>query len=235
MDDWVPAPNIGRHPDIYERENEALARDGRLDEALRSIADWHGRRLLDIGCGTGFWLPRYGRDASEVVGVEPDPDLLARAAERTEPLAHVHVHRGSAEALGVDGPFDVAHARFAYFFGAGAERGLTEVRRRLAPGGVFIAVDNSWTGGDFAELLRDATTGNASHDPDAIAAWWAEQGAERVEVEAGWEARSAEELEAILRIEFPKRVVDRFVARHDAHALSYRMALYVVRNDDHPS
>ena len=231
MNDWVPAPNIGRHPDTYERENEALARDGRLDDALRAVADWRAKRLLDIGCGTGFWLPRYA-DAAEVVGIEPDPQLLERARTRVATVGHVDALPGSAEHPGLgDRRFDVVHARFAYFFGAGAEAGLAAVRRLLAPGGVFVAVDNSWSGGDFAELLRDATTGNASHDPDAIARWWAAQGAERVEVEAGWAARSPDELEEILRIEFPSDVVDRFVARHPGRsALTYRMLLYVVRS-----
>lgn len=227
--DWVPAPNIQRHPAIYELENEALARDGRLDQALRDIADWRGRRLLDIGCGTGFWLPRYA-DARVVVGVEPDPGLLPLAQARVAGLGHVSAALGSAEQLPVEAAsFDVVHARFAYFFGAGAERGLAEVRRVLAPGGCFVAIDNSWSHGHFAELLRDAVGGNADHDPDAIAAWWRDQGAERTEISAGWQATSPAELESILRIEFPAETIDRYVARRREAALTYAMALYVVR------
>ena len=227
--DFVPAPNLGRNPELYERENEALARDGRLDVALRAIADWRGRRLLDVGCGTGFWLPRYA-DAALVLGVEPDPSLLSRARARVADIAHVSARSGSAEHLPVeDGSFDVVHARFAYFFGPGAERGLAEVRRVLAPGGCFVAVDNSWASGDFAELLRDAVGGNADHDPEATDAWWRARGAERVEVAAGWTANDAAELAAILRIEFPAATVDRFVARRRAVSLSYAMALFVVR------
>lgn len=229
LPDFVPAPNIGRHPQVYERENEAIARDGRLDAALARIAPWRGRRLLDIGCGTGFWLGRYAETAATVVGVEPDPRLLERARARDLPPS-VQLRHGSAEHLPLDdASIDVAHARFAYFFGAGAEAGLAEVRRVLAPGGVFVAMDNDWSGGDFADLLRDAVGGNASHDPTAIAAWWAQQGAERHVAEAGWSARSPTELERILRIEFPADTVDRFVARHTAASLSYRVALYVVR------
>ncbi len=227
--DFVPAPNIRSSPDLYERENEAIARDGRLDAALARLAPYAGRRLLDIGCGTGFWLPRYAETAARVIGVEPDPDLRARALCRAMP-PHCSVLAGSAEHLPVaDASVDIAHARFAYFFGAGAERGLAEVRRVLAPGGTFIAIDNDWSTGDFADLLRDAVGGNASHDPHAIAEWWARQGADRRVVSAGWQAQSASELEAILRIELPADTVDRFVARHRGSALSYSMALYVVR------
>ena len=39
LNDFVKAPNIGHHPDTYERENEAIARDGRLDAALERLAN----------------------------------------------------------------------------------------------------------------------------------------------------------------------------------------------------
>ncbi|MFP4554742.1 MAG: class I SAM-dependent methyltransferase, partial [Actinomycetota bacterium] len=121
---------------------------------------------------------------------------------------------------------DVVHARFAYFFGPESDQGLTEVARVLAPGGVFIAIDNSWTGGDFAGLLRSATGGNASVDPDATDRWWSERGAVRHELHGGWVARSGEELARILRIEFPDEIVNRFVADRRSSFISYRFALY---------
>lgn len=230
LDDWRPAPNIGRHPEIYERENEAIARDGRLESALLEIADPAGKHLLDIGCGTGFWLPRWST-ARRVTGVEPDPDLLERAQLRMADAPSVDVRHGSAEHLPLDDDsVDIAQARFAYFFGPGAESGLAEVHRVLAPGGVFIAVDNAWGQGDFAELLRGSSLGNAAIDPARTDAWWAARGASRVEVLAGWQATSPDELEEVLRIEFPGPVVDRWVADHPGQAaLTYAYALYVWR------
>lgn len=233
FDDWVRAPNIADNAGLYERENEALAADGRLDEALRSVADWSGQVLLDIGCGTGFWLPRYATDAAQVVGVEPDPELLAAAAGRTANLDNVEVRLGSAEHLPVlPATVDIAHARFAYFFGEGADAGLAEVERVLRPGGVFIAVDNDWGHGEFAELLRDATGGNADIDPDATDRWWRARGADRVHVQGAWRCQSPEELEAILRIEFPDETVDRFLERHPYRStIEYGFALFIWRPD----
>jgi SAM-dependent methyltransferase len=241
--DFVPAPNLGRHPDIYELENEALARDGRLDAALQRIAPWAGRRLLDVGCGSGFWLPRYAVRAGSVRGVEPDPALRARADERVAGLSGCTVHAGSAEHLGVpDASVDVAHARFAYFFGPGAEAGLAAIRRALASGGVFVAIDNAWTDGappaggpfDFEWLLRHATGGNASIDPAATAAWWAARGAERVEVRAGWQAPDADTLTRILGIEFPAATVSAFRARHCGASVEMTLALSIIRASEGP-
>ena len=229
--DFVRAPNISSDPDLYELENAAIRRNGRLDAALRSVADWTGLTLLDIGCGTGFWLPEYSMAAAEVIGVEPDPELLPLALRRVAHLGSVSVRSGSAEHLPVeDASVDVAHARFAYFFGGGAEPGLAEVLRVLAPGGVFVAIDNDWSWGEFADLLRMARTGKAALGPVAVRRWWAGQGAERVDVRAGWNAESPEQLERLLRLEFADGVVDRFLRRRSpTSSLTYGISLFVVR------
>ena len=215
LTDWMRAPNIAGDPSTYELENEAIARDGRLDRALLESAPWHDRVLLDIGCGTGFWLPRYADDAASVIGVEPDPALVELAARRCAGADRIDLRRGSAEHLPVDdGVVDVAHARFAYFFGSGSDAGLREVERVLAPSGVLVVVDNSRSGGDFARLLDAATGGNADDDPGETDRWWSARGAVRHEVEGGWAATSPDELEQILRIEFPGPVVDDFLSTH---------------------
>lgn len=228
--DWVRAPNIAGNPLLYERENEAIAADGRLDAALRTVADWAGQVLLDIGSGTGFWLPLYGHEARRVIGVEPDPELLTVAQARVRGLEHVVARHGSAEHLPVpDGSIDVAHARFAYFFGPGAEGGLDEVRRVLHPSGTFVAIDNDWGYGEFAELLRDADQGNAAIDPQATDRWWRARGAQRLDVRAAWRCSSPTELASILRMEFPTETVERFLRRHPGRsAISYGLALFVL-------
>jgi ubiquinone/menaquinone biosynthesis C-methylase UbiE len=122
--DWVFAPNIGGHPGIYEIENCALDPGGHVLAAMRRLAPWEGRTLVDLGCGTGFWLTGYARDAGRVVGIEPDPALRARAVARTRGLPVVEVMAGSAERLPLaDHSVDVVHARFAYFLAPGTDRG----------------------------------------------------------------------------------------------------------------
>jgi SAM-dependent methyltransferase len=122
--DWVFAPNIGEHPGIYEIENSALDPGGHVLAAMHRLAPWDGRTLVDLGCGTGFWLTGYARDAARVVGIEPDPALRARAVARTRGLPAVEVMPGSAEHLPLaDRSVDVVHARFAYFLAPGTGGG----------------------------------------------------------------------------------------------------------------
>jgi SAM-dependent methyltransferase len=122
--DWRFAPNIGGHPDVYEIENRALDPDGHVLAAMRNLAPWDGRTLVDLGCGTGFWLAGYARDAARVIGIEPDPALRARAEARIRGVPRAEVLPGSAEHLPLaDRSVHVVHARFAYFLSPGIVAG----------------------------------------------------------------------------------------------------------------
>ena len=74
-----PSPNIWGSPAVYEIENHAVDRGGLIESTMRSIADWAGKDVLDVGCGTGFHLPRFAASARSVVGIEPHPPLAAIA------------------------------------------------------------------------------------------------------------------------------------------------------------
>jgi SAM-dependent methyltransferase len=224
--DFQPAPNQGGDPGLYEVENRAMDPDGLVLGAMRKLAPWAGRTLVDLGCGSGYWLPGYAGEAGTVIGVEPDPALLALAAARDR---RVRVLAGSAEHLPLeDASVDVVHARFAYFWPPGCQAGLTEVLRVLKPGGALVVVDNDKRAGEFAGLLR-AAGGMAQGPADVTDAWWAARGASRTEVMSRWEFCSRGDFEAVLRLEFPGGVADRWLASHPgALGLSYGYVLFGV-------
>ncbi len=227
LPDFKHAPNQGGNIELYEVENQALDPDGHVLAAMRARAPWSGRTLLDLGCGSGYWLGGYADEAAQVIGVEPDPRLLPLAAARDP---RVRVLHGSAEHIPLAGhSVDVVHARFAYFFPPGCDAGLAEVMRVLRPGGTLVVVGNDLRAGEFAQLLRAAEGALVPGGGTQTDAWWAARGADRTTVRSMWRFTRRADLEAVLRMEFPLKVADPWLAaRPGALGLSYSYALFAV-------
>jgi ubiquinone/menaquinone biosynthesis C-methylase UbiE len=215
---------------VYELENRAVDSAGHVLSALRALAPWDGRTLLDLGCGTGYWLARYARQAGEVIGVEPDPRLRAAATARARDLPGTRVLAGSAERLPLPSrSVDVAHARFAYFLSPGGDAGLAEVLRVLRPGGILVAVDNDYRWGQFAGLLAAESAAPPRRTAAAIDSWWRERGAVRTEVHSELRFSSRADLAAVLEIELPAAVARSWLARNPAATgLTYGYVLFAV-------
>jgi SAM-dependent methyltransferase len=199
---------------------------------MRELAPWAGRVLLDLGCGSGYWLPGYCDEAAKVIGVEPDPTLLSLARRRPGGARLLH---GSAEHIPLpDETVDVAHARFAYLFPPGRDRGLAEVLRILRPGGTLVVVDNDLRHGQFAELLAASPAAAAQGGGAITDEWWAARGATRREVMSDWRFDSRSDLEAVLRLEFPPSVTQTWLQQHpDDLSLTYGYVLFAVTKEPH--
>ncbi|WP_211244232.1 class I SAM-dependent methyltransferase [Actinospica robiniae] len=227
LSDFSPAPNQGENAALYELENEAFDPESLVLAAMRARAPWRGRTLVDLGCGSGYWLTRYVDEAGEVVGVEPDERLLPLATARD---ARAKVLRGSAEHIPLpDESADVVHARFAYFFPPGCDAGLAEVMRVLRPGGTLIVIDNDLEHGDFATLLRSSAWAAAQGGGSPTDTWWAERGADRTTVHSEWRFKQREDFEAVLRMEFPAEIANQWLETHPERlGLSYSYALFAI-------
>jgi ubiquinone/menaquinone biosynthesis C-methylase UbiE len=186
--------------------------------------DWAGRDVLDLGCGTGFHLPRFASSAATVVGVEPHPDLVALARRRTRSLAGVTVLQGMAQSLPLpDASVDVVHARWAYFFGPGCEPGLAELDRVVRRGGTALVVDNDATRSTFGGWFR---RGYPNVDPAAVERFWSTHGWTRTPVDMGWRFSSRADLEAVVRIEFDAATAEAVLAEHDGTEVDYAVNLW---------
>ena len=191
---------------------------------MAALARWGGRTVLDVGCGTGFHLPRFADTAAQVIGVEPHPSLAAIARRRTRRLPNVEVREGLAESLPVaDASVDVAHARWAYFFGPGCEPGLAELDRVVRRGGTAFVVDNDPTRSTFGSWFRE---GYPEVDPEAVERFWSMRGWRRDPLDIRWEFRSRADFEAVVRIEFPTAVADLIVTTYDGTGVDYAINLW---------
>jgi len=221
----IPSPNIWESPDVYELENRAVDRDGVIEAAIRDIHDWERQDVLDVGCGTGFHLPRFAATAASVVGVEPHPPLVVRAGHRVAGLPNVRVVQASAADTTLPAnSVDVAHARWAYFFGPGCEPGLEELARVVRPGGTAFVVDNDATRSTFGTWFR---RGLPRYDCEAVERFWTRRGWSRRIVEIAWTFDSAEDFARVLRIEFPAPLADDILAADpDRTSVDYAVNLW---------
>lgn len=191
---------------------------------MAARASWAARTVLDVGCGTGFHLPRFATTAAEVVGVEPHPDLVAIARRRTRRLAHVRVEQGTAQALPLpDASVDVVHARWAYFFGPGSEPGLAELDRVVRRGGTAFVIDNDPTRSTFGGWFR---RGYPDVDPAAVERFWSGRGWTRDPVLMRWSFGSRADLEAVVRIEFAPATAEQILGEHAGTEVDYAVNLW---------
>jgi SAM-dependent methyltransferase len=206
----IPSPNIWDSPEVYELENLGVDRAGVIETAMREVHDWAGRDVLDIGCGTGFHLPRFATTARTVVGVEPHRPLVVRARRRVAALPSVRVVQAPAASTTLPhASVDVAHARWAYFFGPGCEPGLAELDRVMRPDGTAFVVDNDATRSTFGAWFRRSLPG---YDPEAVERFWLRQGWSRRPLDIAWTFDSPQDFSRVLRIEFPAALADEILA-----------------------
>jgi len=93
-----------------------------------------GRRVLDVGAGTGALTAELVRRGAEVAAADPSPPFAAALRER---FPGVEVEQAPAEQLPwPDGSFEAALAQLVVTFMRDAPAGVEEMRRVVRPGGV---------------------------------------------------------------------------------------------------
>ncbi|MDV5144204.1 class I SAM-dependent methyltransferase [Streptomyces sp. SBC-4] len=134
-----PAPRV-HHPlfaRFYARVSVSADARGGLAALRGELLSGLTGRVVEIGAGNGLNFAYYPAGVSEVVAVEPEPQLrrLAEEAARRATVP-VTVRPGTAEALPAeDGVFDAAVASLVLCTVRSVPQALAEVRRVLRPGG----------------------------------------------------------------------------------------------------
>jgi ubiquinone/menaquinone biosynthesis C-methylase UbiE len=162
--------------DIYQSRAEAYQRmiaaedvEGNLLRALEAVTPFEGKRVLDVGSGTGRLPQLLARKAEVMVGVDLHRAMLVESGRERERLgAHWELVQADARALPVASGWagvvmaGWAMGHFNSWFGAGwrkqIDRALAEMQRAAAPDGVLVIMETLGTGqlqpGAPTEALR---------------------------------------------------------------------------------
>jgi arsenite methyltransferase len=136
---------LAEQMEVVYRSRDVLRRRRLVYEALGAQP---GERILDVGCGPGFYaselLDQVGLEGS-VVGLDASPQMLAVAAHRSEGRRGVEFHQADATSLPVeDAGFDRAVCVQVLEYVSDVEAALREIHRALRPGGRAVIWDVDW-------------------------------------------------------------------------------------------
>lgn len=162
------------------------------------FVDWlapaRGLRWLDVGCGSGAFTELLSQRCAPAAldGIDPAEPQLAFA--RTRPgMNAARFRQGNAMALPfADDSFDAATMALVIFFVPDPAKGVAEMARVVAPGGIVAAYAWDMLGGGFPlAALRDSVAAMGITPPappsaaastiEALRTLWTEAGLEAIE------------------------------------------------------
>jgi ubiquinone/menaquinone biosynthesis C-methylase UbiE len=123
------------------------------EQTVEALGPMPGARVLDVGCGTGVFLPVLAElvgKTGRVVGLDHATDFLDTALRRMNELGladRVEVTHGDARHLPfAEADFDAAHCERLLMHLDDPTAALHEMRRVVRPGGTVIAAESDWAG-----------------------------------------------------------------------------------------
>jgi ubiquinone/menaquinone biosynthesis C-methylase UbiE len=144
--DHVPYVLGSDEAEMARLEQQARSLAAPTKALLQAAGIGEGMRVLDLGAGPGYvslLLAELVGPIGEVVGIDADPRMLARAEERRAEagVANVRYLDGDARTFHDPQPFDAIAERLFLFHLPDAVEVVRHHTRGLRPGGIFTAVD----------------------------------------------------------------------------------------------
>lgn len=111
--------------------------------AVAAMGNTSGRRVLEVGVGTGLNLSLY-RPGTEVTGIDFSQEMLDRAGERAarEGLAPRLFQMDAADLRFADGSFDIVYAPYVISVVPDPVIVLREMQRVCRPGGRLLVLNH---------------------------------------------------------------------------------------------
>ena len=136
--------DFGQVANSYARSREDIPVSLMESLQIRNIR-FDGKKVADIGAGTGVLTRKISMRKADVIGVEPSQELIeqAKAFNRTKNYAIPYL-QATAEQTGLpDSEFDIVTAMRAWHW-FDREKAIKEIKRILRPKGKLIVIDSGF-------------------------------------------------------------------------------------------
>lgn len=145
----------------YERMSHNSAEERFFAPLREEITKPARGQVLEIGAGNGLNFTFYDpATVEQVEAIEPDSAMLRYARQRVEAArVPVHLVQAPVEHLPfADESFESAVATLVFCSVSDPQRGLSEVRRVLKPGGALLMIEHIRARGAFASTIQNFIT-----------------------------------------------------------------------------
>jgi ubiquinone/menaquinone biosynthesis C-methylase UbiE len=124
---------------LFRRSREGLAGAPEWPALQRMLPPLKGIRVLDLGCGFGYFARWAGEQgAASVLGIDFSEKMLARARTQTQD-PKVTYRRGDIESLALpNASFDLVYSSLVLHYIEDIDALFASLRRLLAPGGHLV-------------------------------------------------------------------------------------------------
>lgn len=139
----------------------------RLSSVVYAFGTGH---LIDLACGTGYWLPYYASRCAHITMIDQSANMLRECARKVRALGIMDtVTLAQGDVLEQSFPAEAYDAALIGFLVSHLndeqERLLFDrLRRMLRPGGRFLILDSAWTELRARFNVKEGTQGRRLND-----------------------------------------------------------------------
>ncbi len=173
---WAAYDAMGEQ---YERHAEDGAYNAHYDRpaVLAALGDVRGRRVLDAGCGPGFYAAALVTDGAEVTAFDASATMVELARRRVGQRALVERARLGERLPYPDGRFDLIVCALAIHYAPDRGAAFAEFHRVLRPGGAAVVSTQHQTadwlrkGGAYFDRRLETDSWQLAAGEQAVSFW----------------------------------------------------------------
>jgi ubiquinone/menaquinone biosynthesis C-methylase UbiE len=137
--------NFGTVVESYARSRNDIPQQLFDSLELRNVT-FQGKKVVDIGCGTGALTRKIKIRNGEVIGIDPSYELVKKATEMSElEYLPVDYRIGLAENTGLKSNYFDLVTVFRAWHWFNREEAINEIKRILKPRGKLLVMDSGFT------------------------------------------------------------------------------------------